>query len=80
MNTWKKLDLRYKFYRPEENRLTALCLLDRESQRVEYRIGCFCKKRGSAKLWWEDSHGVDDPSSLRSRYEIQWSCIEPYRR
>ena len=78
MNIWRTLDLRSKISRPEEKRLTALYLVDRRSGRAEYRIGCLTKKRGSnTKLWWEDASGAQDLARLRSRYDIQWSYVDP---
>ena len=78
MNIWRTLDLRSKISRPEEKRLTALYLVDRRSGHAEYRIGCLTKKRGSnTKLWWEDASGVQDLARLRSRYDIQWSYVDP---
>ena len=78
MNVWRTLDLRSRISRPEEYRLAALCMVDRKSKEMEYRIGCLSKRRGSdTKLWWGDSHGVQDLASLRARYDIQWSYIEP---
>lgn len=76
MNIWRMLDLRSINGRPREGKLAALCLTDRKTGKIEYRIGCFNRKGARAELWWEDCQGLHVPANLRKQNDIWWSHID----
>ena len=76
MNIWRRLDLRSIDGHPREGTLAALCLTDRKTGKIEYRIGCFNRKGARAELWWEDCQGLHAPANLRKQNNIWWSSVE----
>ena len=75
MNIWRMLDLRSALGRPQEGRLTALYMSERQGTRHEYQIGKF--RKDGRKLWWASAGGISDPVIMNRSYEIWWSYMDP---
>ena len=83
MSNWKPLDLIHPDGHPKPGQLVALRLIPSNEESIfshaKYDIGEFRPDFNGTgrKLWWHGTHGCQDPTHMKKRYNIFW-CILPH--